>query len=145
MLVGDVPGAQTGCIEGSGGNAVLFGKGGFTAGIVLSMGMALMLAACASNEPAVTDPVDMVESLPGYHDPAQVQTVKQGTQLRLVVFGAESLSGDHRVDQQGNLDLGSYGKVHVAGLTLPQVEEAINTRLREKGAPAARVTVMLVE
>ncbi len=122
-----------------------FGKGRIAAGIVLPMALALGLTACASNEPVVTDPVESVAALPGYHDPAQVQTVAPGTRLRLVVFEAESLSGDHLVDHEGNLDLGRYGKVHVAGLTVPQVEEAINTLLREKGAPSTRATVMMVE
>lgn len=111
----------------------------------LAAGLGLLLGACAADNPGITDPAASVPVVSGYHDPAQLKILAPGSRLRLVAFEAEELSGDLTVDAEGRIALGSLGKVHVAGLTVPQAEEAIARHLRARGMDAARVTVMLIE
>jgi polysaccharide export outer membrane protein len=43
--------------------------------------------------------------------------------------GVQQTRGPRRVDADGAIDLGSYGRVSVAGLTLPQAKEAVERQL----------------
>ena len=56
----------------------------------------------------------------------------------------EPISGQFGVDPDGQINLGaSYGLVRVAGLTLPEAQEKIQTELNAKILQKARVTVSL--
>jgi polysaccharide export outer membrane protein len=43
--------------------------------------------------------------------------------------GAQRITGPHLVRQDGTIALGTYGSVHVSGLTLPEVRQAIESHL----------------
>jgi len=45
--------------------------------------------------------------------------------------GRQAVSGQHLVCPDGNVTLGSYGQVHVAGLTVPDVRSAVETHLAQ--------------
>jgi polysaccharide export outer membrane protein len=45
--------------------------------------------------------------------------------------GAQPITGDHLVGPDGTVNLGTYGNVYVAGMTLPQAKLAIEERLTE--------------
>ena len=45
--------------------------------------------------------------------------------------GAQRISGEHLVGPDGTVNLGTYGAVHVAGLTLAEAKQAIETHLAQ--------------
>jgi polysaccharide export outer membrane protein len=46
--------------------------------------------------------------------------------------GAQQIAGEHLVGPDGTVNLGSYGSVYVAGLTLPEIRTAIEKHLSER-------------
>ena len=46
--------------------------------------------------------------------------------------GAQQVTGQHLVGPDGRVNLGTYGSVHVAGMTLEQVREAVEQQLSTK-------------
>jgi polysaccharide export outer membrane protein len=53
-----------------------------------------------------------------------------GDQIRIITFGVDQLSGNFRVDDQGNVDMPLIGAVHAAGQTPAELADTITTRLR---------------
>ena len=49
----------------------------------------------------------------------------------LETAGSQQIAGEHQVAPDGMVNLGSYGQVYVAGLTLEQVKDAIEKKLDE--------------
>jgi len=49
----------------------------------------------------------------------------------LETAGSQQIAGEHQVAPDGMVNLGTYGQVYVAGLTLEQVKEAIEKKLDE--------------
>jgi len=96
------------------------------------------LAACSS----MPTPDTAVPDVSAFHAPLQSHVLQPGERITLVAFNAEGLSGDYVVGEDGNVDLGRYGKVAARGLTAPQLEEAISAVLAGKGLTEARVSVM---
>jgi polysaccharide biosynthesis/export protein len=45
--------------------------------------------------------------------------------------GAQPVTGEHLVAQDGTVNLGTYGNVYVAGMTIPKAKEALEKRLSE--------------
>jgi polysaccharide export outer membrane protein len=83
-------------------------------------GLALFLVGCApgSNLPPIAD-----------------YTVKpyrlgSGDQIRIITFGEDQLTGDFRIDDQGQLALPLLGVVNAAGLTTQQLDQSIADKLR---------------
>ena len=117
------------------------GKGPF--GAVIVMVAALALAGCSAGD--TPQPVDDIADVSAFQDPAAVDVATAGRRMRLVAFGDEAVTGPHVVAADGTLDLGPYGRLPVAGLTAPQIEEAIAARLAAKGRPGVRVSVIMEE
>jgi len=46
--------------------------------------------------------------------------------------GAQPIVGEHLVSMDGRINLGTYGSVYVAGMTIDQAREAIETKLSDK-------------
>ncbi len=109
---------------------------GKIAGLALA---AMALSACSSSMPT---PDTVVPEVSSYHAPLAAHAISSGEKLKLIAFGAEGLSGDYVVGKDGKLDLGRWGKVDAAGLSAPQLEEAIAARLAARGTPGARIAVM---
>jgi polysaccharide export outer membrane protein len=53
-----------------------------------------------------------------------------GDQVRIITFGEESLTGEFRVNDSGNVALPLLGAVHAAGLTSAELEAAVGGALR---------------
>jgi polysaccharide biosynthesis/export protein len=53
-----------------------------------------------------------------------------GDQIRIITFGVESLSGQFRVDDQGNIALPLAGTIHAAGQTPEELAALIQDKLR---------------
>lgn len=59
-------------------------------------------------------------------------TISPGFLLTMQVYDMPEISTDLRVDDNGDVSVPMSGKVHVAGLTLPEAEHAIEKRLGER-------------
>lgn len=77
----------------------------------LTLASGLMLTGC--------DPGANLPTLPGYS--AGQYQLGPGDQVRLIVFGAEQLSGQFRVDDHGTLALPLLGNVEARGLSPAQL------------------------
>jgi polysaccharide export outer membrane protein len=53
-----------------------------------------------------------------------------GDQVRIITFGEETLTGEFRVNDSGNIALPLVGAVHAAGLTSAGLETAVGSALR---------------
>jgi len=53
-----------------------------------------------------------------------------GDDLRITVFGEPELSGDFQVDGTGEISMPLIGSVQVSGMTLPELQSTIESRLR---------------
>ncbi len=53
-----------------------------------------------------------------------------GDQVRIITFGEETLTGEFRVNDSGNIALPLVGAVHAAGLTSAELETAVGVALR---------------
>ena len=101
------------------------------------MAGAVTLSGCASSYqvPEIPDTASfMTQAEP---------VLASGSQLRVVVFGSESLSGTYRVGADGNIEMGPLGSIHAAGLTAPELEQKIAQVLSERGMQDARVSVLV--
>jgi polysaccharide biosynthesis/export protein len=70
--------------------------------------------------------------------------LQPGERIRITVFGEGSLSGDHEIDQSGFVSLPLAGTVKVAGLTQPELEQALAQKFRSEYLRNPKVTVTLV-
>lgn len=59
-----------------------------------------------------------------YRDPEVSLTVVQSTAMQPIL-------GEHLVSPDGTVNLGTYGLVHVAGMTLPEVKQAVEAHLAD--------------
>ncbi len=74
--------------------------------------------------------------------------VEPGDRLLIEPFSLDSdfaLVGEQAIMVDGSIDLGEFGRIKVAGLTIEAIEEVIADRLRSTGAKDARVNVQLSE
>jgi polysaccharide biosynthesis/export protein len=56
--------------------------------------------------------------------------LEPGDQVRIITFGEDTLTGDFRVNNSGNIALPLVGAVHAAGLTSADLEAAVGAALR---------------
>ncbi|MBC6982489.1 polysaccharide biosynthesis/export family protein [Caulobacter sp. 17J80-11] len=72
---------------------------------------------------------------PAVETSAQVQNFEYrlgaADKLRVIVFGEETLSGEFVVSGAGTVSMPLIGEIKAAGLTVPQVQAAIEERLRD--------------
>ena len=72
--------------------------------------------------------------------------IAEGDLLDIVVFDTPELSGRFRVDLKGNILLPLAGSLHVAGMTLSQVTDAVTQRYKDaKILVEPQVTVFVAE
>jgi len=55
-----------------------------------------------------------------------------GDEIRIITFGEDQLTGEFRVDDQGQLALPLLGSVKAAGLTTQELDQSISDMLRSK-------------
>jgi polysaccharide export outer membrane protein len=63
-------------------------------------------------------------------DPAPY-SLGPGDQVRIITFGEDTLTGEFRVNDSGNIALPLLGSVHAAGLTSGQLEAAVAAALKK--------------
>lgn len=80
-----------------------------------------MLAACAGDLPATPAPAS--------YDAAY--RLDSGDEVRIDVFGDESLSGEHTIDGEGTLTMPLIGRVEAEGRTADALRAALEDRLAE--------------
>ena len=90
--------------------------------ITVMAAAALLLSACA--------PGGDLAPIPDYHNTGY--TLGGGDQVRLITFGEDQLTGDFRVDDQGNMALPLLGEVHAAGLTPERLSGRIAGDLKQR-------------
>jgi polysaccharide export outer membrane protein len=64
-----------------------------------------------------------------------------GDKLHITVFGEDNLSGDYTVSSDGNIALPLAGNVQAAGLTIPQLQQAVTNSLAGRYVQNPRVTI----
>jgi protein involved in polysaccharide export with SLBB domain len=92
------------------------------------------LSACAGDAP-------MAASAPIPQEAAAPYRLGMGDKVHIVVFGEENLSGDYTVAPDGNIVFPLTGGIHAAGLTIPQLQQAIVTDLGQGFVHDPHVTV----
>lgn len=108
-----------------------------------------ILAACTdgprTNAPAVADaPAGTSASVPLPQDADIDYTLGSGDKLRLIVFGEPDLSGEFDVSGSGTVALPLIGQVRAEGLTLSQLQEAIEVKLRDGYLTNPKVSVQVL-
>lgn len=99
----------------------------------------LALSACAGGLPSVKDVTPEVRK---FHAPEEMVHLKNGQKLKIIGFGKAAISGDYVIGADGSIDLGRYGKVAAAGLSVPQLEERIAAHLARRGHADMRISVL---
>lgn len=82
----------------------------------------LALAGCA--------PGRNLPDLPSYQ--AQGYKLDSGDELRIITFGEDQLTGEFRVDDQGNIAMPLLGNIHASGLTTAQLSTGISDQLKNQ-------------
>jgi polysaccharide export outer membrane protein len=67
-----------------------------------------------------------------------------GDKIKVVVFGEDKLSGDYQIDTGGAVSLPLAGTIEAAGLTKPELEQALTAKLKSEYLRNPKVTVEVV-
>ena len=105
------------------------------AGALSACAALLLLAGCA--------PGRNLPYLPPYQ--AQGYGLGAGDQIRIITFGEDELTGEFRVDDQGDIAVPLLGNVRASGLTPTQLGARISTELKNKNLlrnPSVAVEVL---
>ena len=100
---------------------------------------AVALSACAGGLPSLKDVTPEVRK---FHAPEEAKRLNAGQKLKVIGFGKAAISGDYVIGADGAIDLGRYGKVAAAGLSVPQLEERIAEHLAKRGHADMRISVL---
>ena len=79
-------------------------------------------AASATSQPAVGAAPSRVTADPGYR-------LGTGDTVHITVFGETDLTGDYSIDGTGDMRMPLIGQIRAAGLTIPDLENAIQAKL----------------
>jgi protein involved in polysaccharide export with SLBB domain len=122
-----------------------------------ALGFLLLLSACGAGtfDPFGWTSTDAASSTPAGTS-ASAPTAKSaptsGVQLRLsagdkikvIVFGEDKLSGEYQLDTAGAVSLPLAGTVEAAGLTKPELEQALTAKLKSEYLRNPKVTVDVI-
>jgi protein involved in polysaccharide export with SLBB domain len=67
-----------------------------------------------------------------------------GDKIRVTVFGEDKLSGEYQIDTAGTVSLPLAGTVEAAGLTKPELEQALTAKLKSEYLRNPKVTVAVL-
>jgi polysaccharide export outer membrane protein len=70
--------------------------------------------------------------------------VAAGDKIRVTVYGEDKLSGEYQIDTAGEVSLPLAGTISVAGLTKPEMEQAVTAKLKSEYLRNPKVTVDVV-
>src|SRR5690606_32887362 len=131
--VAALPLVLTGCLFGGGGPGDVAPQATAAADSARVAAVNQRILAAAPGAGSATDP-----SWDGY---------RVGPQDRILVdvFGAETFTGEYRVEDSGAISFPLLGSVEVAGLTPRELEERITSRLRDTYMRDPHVSVQVLE
>jgi protein involved in polysaccharide export with SLBB domain len=121
-----------------------------------ALGFLLLLSACGAGtfDPFGTS-TDAASSAPAGTS-ASASTAKSapksgvqlrlsaGDKIRVIVFGEDKLSGEYQLDTAGAVSLPLAGTVEAAGLTKPELEQALTAKLKSEYLRNPKVTVDVI-
>lgn len=116
----------------------------FKMAIYAILGLGLAAIAACSTAPASADPQTpgappvTVGALDGYR-------LGTGDEIKVTVFGEPDLSGAFTVDGLGAITMSLIGQIEVKDLTLPEVQRAIETKLKNGWLNEPRVTAEMTK
>jgi protein involved in polysaccharide export with SLBB domain len=67
-----------------------------------------------------------------------------GDKIKVIVFGEDKLSGDYQIDSAGGVSMPLAGTVQAAGLTKPELEQALTAKFKSEYLRNPRVTVDVI-
>ena len=119
---------------------VWYHQGRLLGALFVAVGLGLTAAGCGSSSPRpvppgsgaggtdveLPDEQPVAESVAGYK-------LGAGDQIRLTVFRHEDLSGEFELDGEGQLALPLIDDIDAHGLTARQLEQAVETELKDEG------------
>ena len=107
------------------------------------MGLVLLVSACVSSSPNADLKMSVDTNLNTMASTAALR-LAPGDKLRVTVFGEDKLSGEYQVDSAGSLSLPLAGTIQGAGLTKPELEQALTAKLKSEYLRNPKVTVDVV-
>ncbi|MDB5648499.1 MAG: sugar transporter [Hyphomicrobiales bacterium] len=96
---------------------------------------ALLLSGCASRE---------YRAIYTESQQDEPYTLASGDRLRIIVYGQDTLSNTYAVDGSGQISMPLIGPFRALGMTLPQLEKAVESRLRNGFLREPRVAAEVV-
>jgi polysaccharide export outer membrane protein len=96
--------------------------------VAIAVAAATCGATCVTAQAGESAPYVLAKAEAG---PANAYRLDSGDKIRITVFGEKDLSGDFDVAADGTLALPLIGSVHAAGRTLRELEDVIETKLRD--------------
>lgn len=116
------------------------------ASALLALAVALLVSSCAT-----TKPLNVAYDPAGFGPPDPVAVVKvpdviaPGDKIRVTVFQVDSLSGEYRVEENGQVDYPLIGIVQAQGHTPSEFAKILATRLGERNLRNPNVQVAVTE
>lgn len=113
--------------------------------VALAAGLALAVGACSSR------PLDVAYNPANFGPPDPVEIAKipdeiaPGDKVRVTVFQVDSLSGEFRVEENGQVDFPLIGIVQAQGHTPSEFAKVLAARLGERNLKNPNVQVAVVE
>jgi len=104
--------------------------------VMAVLGAALLLAPTLATA-AETDAVAAVRIIPEYR-------MGSGDKIRVITFGEESLTGEFSIGGSGMVSLPLIGEVKAAGLSIPEFQSQVETKLKEGYLKEPRVSVEIL-
>ncbi len=98
-------------------------------GVVTALLLAPSLAVAAES-----DAVAVVRAIPEYR-------MGSGDKIRVITFGEEALTGEFSIGGSGMVSLPLIGEVKAAGLSVPECQSQVETKLKEGYLKEPRVSV----
>lgn len=97
--------------------------------------LAASLSACTGNGPIAGSSQALQNA---QNNPYRLST---GDKLHIAVFGEDNLTGDYTIAPDGNIAFPLAGNIPAAGLTVPQLQQAVTNTLANRYVQNPRVTV----
>jgi protein involved in polysaccharide export with SLBB domain len=67
-----------------------------------------------------------------------------GDKIRVTVYGEDKISGEYQIDNSGTVSLPLAGTIEAAGLTKPELEQALTAKLKSEYLRNPKVTVAVL-
>jgi protein involved in polysaccharide export with SLBB domain len=115
--------------------------------VVASLLLASILCACSALGTGIMSTgAPTAEGVASYAatDSTAELRLAAGDKLRVTVFGEDKLSGEFQIDNAGFVSLPLAGTVQAAGLTKPELEQSLTTKLKGEYLRNPKITVEVI-